>query len=96
MWQKNTIDLNLLDAFQVSNDHCYLILNATILAKTTYFLANPNFTQKEALYLIKAASASAGMSLKKHTLKEIIQLSRIDFPDFHEWLLHFSPLLKEA
>lgn len=96
MWQQNTIDLNLLNTFQTSSEHNYSILNAAILAKTTYFLANPSFTQKEVLYLIKAASASAGMSLKKNSLKEIIQLSRIDFPDFHQWLLNFSRLLKET
>ena len=94
MWQENRIDACLLDEFQVTSEHCYAILNATILAKTTCFLANPNFTQKELLYLIKAASASAGLSLKKHDLKEVIQLSRTEFPVLHEWLLDFSQRLK--
>lgn len=94
MWQTNTVDSKLLVEFQVTSEHSYAILNAAILAKTTYFLANPNFSQKEALYLIKAASASAGLSLKKHDLKEVIQLSRIEFPVLHEWLLDFYPLLK--
>lgn len=96
MWQQNTINIDLLDEFQVTHENTYPILNAAILAKTTYFLANPNLTQQEILYLIKAASASAGISLKKYDLKEIIQLSRIDFPVLHEWLLDFSRLLKTA
>ncbi len=94
MWQENTIDALLLGEFQVSEEHSYAILNAAILAKTTCFLANPNFTQEETLYLIKAASASAGLSLKKHALKDVIQLSRVDFPVLHEWLLDFSVLIK--
>ena len=96
MWQESAIDLNLLNQFQVPTEYSYSILNAVILAKTTYFSANPNFSQEEILYLIKAASACAGMSLKKHSLKEIIQLSQVDFPVFHEWLLDFSRLLKET
>lgn len=95
MWHERCIDADLLDEFQVASEHSYVILNATILAKTTCFLANPNFTQKELLYLIKAASASAGLSLKKYDLKEVIQLSRTEFPVLHEWLLDLSRLLKE-
>ena len=94
IWQQNTIDEALLEEYQATNEHCYPILNATVLAKTTYFLANPNFTQEEVLYLIKAASASAGISLTKHSLKEVIQLRQSDFPVLHEWLLEFSRLLR--
>jgi len=96
MWQENAISEHLLSEFQVSSEYSYAILNAAILAKTTYFLANPNFSQEEALYLIKAACASAGLSLKKHDLNDVIQLSRTEFPVLHEWLLDFSRLLKMA
>ena len=94
MWQKNIPDEALLNEHQVPNTEWYAILNATILAKTTYFLANPRFTKAETLYLIKAACASAGFPLTKHALKEVTQLSQPNFPVLHEWLLEFSLLLK--
>lgn len=96
MWQKNIPDETLLNEHQVPNKEWYAILNATILAKTTYFLANPRFTKAEILYLIKAACGSAGLSLTKHSLKEAIQLSQSNFPVLHEWLLEFSLLLKNS
>ena len=96
MWQKNTPDEALLNKHQVPHKEWYAILNATILAKTTYFLANPRFTKAEIFYLIKAACGSAGHSLTKHSLKEAIQLSQPNFPVLHEWLLEYSILLKTA
>lgn len=94
MWQKNIPDEALLNEHQAPHEEWYAILNATILAKTTYFLANSHFTKAEILYLIKAACGSAGLSLTKHSLKEAIQLSQSNFPVLHEWLLEFSLLLK--
>jgi len=93
MWQQNTPDKMLLNEHQVPHKEWYAILNATVLAKSTYFLANAQFTKEEALYLIKAACGSAGLSLTKHSLKEAVQLSLSDFPVLHEWLLEFSLLL---
>jgi len=89
IWQQNTPDKILLNEYQVPHKEWYAILNATVLAKSTYFLANSQFTNAEALYLIKAACGSAGLSLTKHALKEVIQLSQFDFPVLHEWLLSF-------
>ena len=90
LWQQHSPDEQILQKYNASNEEWYAILNATILAKVTYFLINPNFTKAEVLYLVTIATASAGYPLTKHSLSEIIQLSQSELPVLHEWLLTFS------
>lgn len=94
--QKNKPDTELLATHGVPHEYWQPILNATILAKTTSFLANSNFNQEEVLYLIKAATASAGMPLNKYTLRDVIELSKADLPILNLWLKEFAKLLKKA
>ena len=96
LWQENTPDIELLNKHHVPIEYWSDILNATILAKTTYFFENSNFSEKEILYLLKVACASAGMPLKAYSLKEIIEMSKHEMPVFHEWLIGFAQLLKQA
>lgn len=92
LWQITSPDNALLGQYKIASQDWYPVINATILAKTTYFSPNPDFTQEERLYLIKAACASAGFPLTKHSLKDVITLSQTDFPVLKEWLLNFSKL----
>jgi len=92
--QKNKPNTELLEAYDVPDEYWQPIINATVLAKTTYFLANSNFSQEEILYLIKSATASAGMPLGEYTLGEVIKLSKADLPILNLWLMEFAQLLK--
>ncbi len=70
------------------------ILDATLLAKTTYFLSNPNFTKEELLYLMKIACSSIKRPLNIYSVKEVIEMSKEDYPVFAEWLTQFAKQLK--
>lgn len=96
MWQENTPDLELLTEHRVTNQYWEAILKATLLAKTTYFFENPNFSEDEILYLLKIACASADLPLKAYSLAEVMDLSKDEMPIFHNWLKHFTQLLKIA
>jgi hypothetical protein len=96
MWLQNEPDLNLLSQHHVTSLLWEDILKATILAKITYFFENPNFSEEEILYLLKAACASAGYPLKAYSLAEVIEMSENEMPIFHQWLLQFSHLLKQV
>ncbi len=96
MWQENIPDVDLLSQHHVASTLWEAILKATILAKITYFFENPNFNEAEILYLLKAACASAGMPLKAYSLGEVIEMSQKEMPIFHQWLVGFARLLKQA
>ncbi len=96
MWQENRPDLDLLSEHRVANQHWEGILKAALLAKTTYFFENANFSEDEVLYLLKIACASADLPLKAYTLAEVMDLSKDEMPIFHNWLKRFAQLLKTA
>jgi hypothetical protein len=96
MWLQNEPDLNWLSQHHVANILWEDILKGTILAKITYFFENPNFNEAEVLYLLKAACASAEYPLKVYSLAEVIEMSELEMPVFHQWLLHFAHLLKQV
>ncbi len=97
LWQQDQPDEKSLQRKQeIEVKDWYPILNAVILAKTTYFFINPDFTQDEVLYLIKAACASAGFPLTQYSLSEAIRLSEADFPVLNEWLVSMAKTLKSV
>ena len=70
------------------------ILSATFVAKTTYFLPNPDFQPKQISYLISLACAHLGYPLNEYSLAEVLGVSRVKYPVFHEWLRKFILLVK--
>ncbi|BCN92324.1 hypothetical protein THMIRHAM_01090 [Thiomicrorhabdus immobilis] len=95
MWQADEPNQDLLHEHRVPEKLWPEIINATLLAKTTYFLPNPNFTKEELLYLMKAACSSIGLPLNLYSVKEVIEMSREEYPIFSEWLKTFANLLKQ-
>ena len=96
MWQESTPDIELLSEHRVASHHWEAIIKATLLAKTTYFFENPNFSKDEILYLLKIACASADLPLKAYNLAEVMDLSKDEMPIFHQWLKRFAELLKKT
>ncbi len=96
MWQENTPDLELLSEHRVASEHWEAILKAALLAKTTYFFENSNFSKEETLYLLKIACSSADLPLKAYNLAEVMDLSKDEMPILHNWLKRFAQLLKQA
>ena len=96
MWQENVPDVDLLTQHHVASKHWEGILKAAILAKITYFFENPNFSEEEILYLLKAACACAALPLKAYSLGEVIEMSKNEMPIFHQWLVGFARLLKQV
>ncbi|WP_029406507.1 hypothetical protein [Thiomicrorhabdus sp. Milos-T2] len=95
MQQANDPDTALLNEHHVPITLWPDILNATLLAKTTYFLPNPNFNKEELLYLMKAACSSIGLPLNVYSVKEVIEMSAEEYPVFSEWLNTFAKQLKK-
>ncbi|MDX1353214.1 MAG: hypothetical protein R3254_09390 [Thiomicrorhabdus sp.] len=95
LWQEKQPDLELLHFYKVPESYWNEILDATLLAKTTYFLPNDKFTKEELLYLMKAACESIHLPLSSYSVKEVIEMSEEEYPVFSEWLRLFANLLKE-
>ena len=93
--ERGTPDKDLLHRHHVPESFWEEILNATLLAKATYFLTNPNFTKEELLYLMKAACSSIKLPLNAYSVKEVIEMSQEDYPIFSDWLTHFAKQLKQ-
>ena len=87
-------DNSLLREHKVSVKHWQDIINAVILAKTTYFVINPSFNKEEILYLMKAACLSINRPLNVYSVKEILEMSRAEYPIFSIWLSELAQLLK--
>lgn len=85
---------SLLQTYNVPETFWVEILNAAILAKTTYFILNPDFTKEEILYLMKAACRSIDRPLNVYPVREVIEMSREEYPVFSEWLSLFARRLK--
>lgn len=94
MQQEDKPDKRLLSEFNVPKKHWIDILNATILAKTTYFVVNPNFSADEILYLMKAACLSINRPLNVYSVKDVIEMSQEDYPIFTNWLTKLAKQLK--
>ena len=95
IWQEQKPDHKLLQRFHAPVTLWPDILNATLLAKTTYFILNPDFTRQELLYLMKIACASVNRPLDTYSIKEVIEMSQEDYPIFVDWLTEFASQLKQ-
>lgn len=93
MQAENEPDMDLLKQHHVSAKLWQNILQATLLAKTTYFLPSPTLEQQELLYLVKVACKNAGFSLTKTPLPEIIEKTSFEMPVLHDWLKNMAQLL---
>lgn len=92
--EKNEPDKARLKSKNVPENLWLSILNAAILAKSTYFLPNPKFSQEEILFLIKAACSSINYPIKQATLMDLIEYTRQqDMETLYQWLKDFSKLL---
>lgn len=70
------------------------IIKATLLAKATMLLPNPQFNSAEILYLIKIACQAADWPLENYTLANIMSLASQDLPHFKHWLSKMITLLQ--
>ncbi|WP_040727017.1 hypothetical protein [Thiomicrorhabdus sp. Kp2] len=94
LWQAKQPNRELLHFYKVPEVYWDEIIDATLLAKTTYFLPNDNFTKEELLYLMKAACESIHLPLNAYSVKEVIKMSQDEYPIFSEWLTLFARQLK--
>lgn len=70
------------------------LINATILAKTTYFLPNSKFSQDEVFFLIKVAASTVNYPIEQTSLKEFIEFAKAkDMLILANWLEDLSDLL---
>ena len=92
--QEETPDNKLLTEFNVPEKHWLETINATLLAKTTYFVINPKFTADEVLYLMKIACLSINRPLSIYSVKDVIEMSHDEYPVFTPWLKELARLLK--
>lgn len=95
MLGENQVDKELLSVKRVPSSLWEPILRAALLAKTTYFLPNPELSREEILFLIKAACMSAGYPLSEYSLADLIELTEDEMPVFHRWLLQLTKNLQE-
>ncbi|MPQ77181.1 hypothetical protein [Hydrogenovibrio sp. JE_KL2] len=92
--EKTEPDKELLATKHVSDRYWLPLINAAILAKSTYFLPNPKFSQDEIFYLIKAACSSINYPIKQATLKELMEFTQAkEMHVLSKWLQDFSELL---
>ncbi|MBD3611759.1 MAG: hypothetical protein HUJ13_05010 [Hydrogenovibrio crunogenus] len=95
MLDENQVDKELLAVKKVPSTMWEPILRAALLAKATYFLPNPELSQEEMLFLLKAACMSAGYPLSEYSLADLIELTEDEMPVFHRWLLQLTKNLQE-
>ncbi|KUJ74264.1 hypothetical protein AVO42_02275 [Thiomicrospira sp. XS5] len=93
--QANEPDKELLQRKKVPSSYWEPILKATLLAKCTYFIPNPEFRQEERLFLIKVACMSAGFPLSTFSLVEILEISHQKMPVLNQWLKRLTADLQE-
>ncbi|WP_024850090.1 hypothetical protein [Hydrogenovibrio kuenenii] len=87
-------DKDLLASKHVSERYWSDLINAAILAKSTYFLPNPKFSQDEIYFLIRAASSTINYPIKQSALKDLINFAKTkEMPVLAKWLEQFSDLL---
>lgn len=90
MLHQNDPNMKILSEKHVAKNLWKPILEATILAKTTYFIPNPSFDQEQMSFLLKSACLAAGYPLSVYSLAEVLQITRKEMPIFHEWLSDFA------
>jgi len=95
LWLSKEPDTTLLTLHKVPIGMWSEIVDAALLAKVTYFLPNERFDKEEVLYLIKIACLSINKPLSAFTIKEVIELTKEDYPVFSHWLTDFAFLLKQ-
>ena len=71
------------------------ILSATFVAKTTYFLPNPNFNAHQVNYLIRLTCTHIGFPLNEYSLAEVVGIARHKYPVLYEWLKSFINLINQ-
>lgn len=71
------------------------IIDATLLAKATYFLPNEKFSRDEILYLIKVGCLAVKMPLDTYSIKDVIDEKGEDYPIFIDWLKTLTKLLQK-
>lgn len=95
MLEQNTPDQALLYEHKVPESAWQDSVKAALLAKTTYFLLNEKFNKEELLYLIKTACLSVNRPLNVYSIKEVMDMSRTDYPILVQWLKTYIKALKE-
>ena len=95
MWQNQKPNHELLIRHKVPVEFWEKIIDATLLAKTTYFLPNKTFNRDEVLYLIKAGCLAIKMPLDTYSVKDVIDAKSEDYPIFADWLKQFTKLLQK-
>lgn len=83
----------LLKEYNTLSRYWLPVLQATLLAKATYFLPNQEMNQNQILYLIKLACTNAGYPLGIYSLADIIEITKNDMRVLSEWLKHMGNLL---
>ena len=95
MWQNQKPNHELLIRHKVPVEFWEKIIDATLLAKVTYFLPNSTFNRDEVLYLIKAGCLAIKMPLDTYSVKDVIDAKSEDYPIFADWLKQFTKLLQK-
>lgn len=95
MWQNQKPNHELLIRHKVPVEFWEKIIDATLLAKVTYFLPNSTFNRDEVLYLIKAGCLAIKMPLDTYSVKEVIDAKSEDYPVFINWLKQLAKLLQK-
>ena len=96
MQQNLEPDRQLLKRFNAPEALWKDIVNATLLAKATYFFINPDFSKEELLYLMKAACLGVDRSLSVYSVKDVIEMSTEDYPVLTDWLTQMAMQLKNV
>lgn len=71
------------------------ILSATFVAKTTYFLPNPNFNTQQISYLISLSCTHLGYPLNQYSLADVLGVARAKYPVFYEWLRNLIKIINK-
>lgn len=88
-------ELKMIKEHRTELSYWPTILQATVLAKTTHFVASEALTQPHILYLLKLACANAGYALSKHSLVDVIEYTKQDMAVLNKWLITMRDLLLE-
>ncbi len=94
MQQNNKPDYKLLQSFNAPYKIWLDIVNAALLAKSTNFILNPDFSKEELLYLMKVGCSSINRPLNVYSIKEVVEMSHEDYPIFCNWLTQMVKQLK--
>ena len=71
------------------------ILSATFVAKTTYFLPNPNFNAQQLSYLISLGCTHLGYPLNQYSIGDVLGVARSKYPVFYTWLKNLIKIINK-